>query len=239
MKSLLTLLSAMLLLAPAPGAAEESPQHVAAELRFGFYHPDIDREFGAGSGPYKSAFGKDSMLLFSGELDWQFWRPFGSLGLFGIAGYGWVKGRGRLEDGEKASDVTKLQMVPLDLGLVYRLDVLAHRYRIPFVLVAKGGLTYAFWWVTDGLGDTSSWNTATGREREGAGGTWGLNAAAALHLHLNIFEPHTAKIFDNELGVNNSYLFVEYGIHWLNDFGSKKSLDLTDHGVTFGLAFEM
>ncbi len=238
MKNIIYLLPLAVLFASAPVAAEESPQFMAFELRFGFYHPSIDSEF-SGTGPYKNAFGKDDMVHFSGELDWQFWRPFGSLGLFGTAGYAWVQGRGALADGSKSSDKTKFKMVPLDLGLVYRLDVLAQKYKIPFVFAFKGGLTYAFWWMTDGLGDTSSWVSPSGKDISGAGGTWGLNGAIALHLHLNIFEPHTAKVFDNELGVNNSYLFVEYGIHWLNDFNSDKSLDLTDHGLTFGLAFEM
>ncbi len=239
MKTIFYLLPlAALLLAASPVLAQETPQNMAAEIRFGFYKPNMDGEF-SGNGPYESSFGKDSMLMFSGELDWQFWRPFGSLGVFGTAGYSWVKGKGLLEEGTKSSDETKLKMVPLDMGLVYRFDVLAKKYEIPFVLALKGGLTYAFWWMTDGQGDTSSWTSAGGNEIEGTGGTWGLNGAVALHLHLDIFEPHTAKIFDNELGVNNSYLFIEYGVHWLNDFASSKSLDLTDHGLTFGLAFEM
>jgi hypothetical protein len=238
MKSIIYLLPLTMLLTAAPVTADESPQNMAMELRFGFYHPSIDSEF-SGAGPYKSSFGKDDMVHFSGELDWQFWRPFGSLGLFGTVGYAWVQGRGLLADGTKSSDETKLKMVPMDMGLVYRFDVLAQKYRIPFVLAVKGGLTHAFWWITDGLGETSSWKSVSGKSTTGSGGTWGLNGAVALYLHLNIFETHAAKTFDNELGVNNSYIFVEYGFHWLNDFNSDESLDLTDHGLTFGLAFEM
>ncbi|MFH1530824.1 MAG: MXAN_2562 family outer membrane beta-barrel protein [Pseudomonadota bacterium] len=238
MKTCITLLPLVFLLAAPPALAEESPQFMAMEVRFGFYHPSIDDEF-SGTGPYSSSFGDDDMIHFSGELDWQFWRPFGSLGLFGTAGYAWVQGRGLLADGSKSSDETKFKMVPLDMGLVYRMDVLAQKYKIPFVLAVKGGLTYAFWWMTDGLGETSSWTSTSGKKISATGGTMGLNAAIALHLHLDIFEPHSAKVFDNELGVNNSYLFVEYGVHWLNDFASGKSLDLTSHGLTFGLAFEM
>jgi len=240
MKSPIYLLPMALLLAAPAAAADESPQFLAVEARFGFYDPGIDSEF-SGAGPYQSSFGKEEMLHFSGELDWQFWRPrsFGSLGVFGTAGYAWVKGKGLLVDGTKSSDETSFRMVPLDFGLVYRLDVLAQDYGIPFVFAVKGGLTHAFWWITDGLGDTSSWTSTGGDEVEGSGGTWGLNAAFAIHLHLDLFEPHAAKTFDNELGVNNSYLFIEYGIHWLNDFGSGESFDLTDHGLTFGLAFEM
>jgi len=222
-----------------PCTAQESPQHMASEFRFGLYQPSIDGEFPGSSGPYKTSFGDQSLWMFTGELDYQFWRPFGSLGAYGNAGFGWVTGHGIEADGTQSSDKTSMRMLPFDVGLVYRFDVLATRFKIPLVLALKGGLTYALWWITNGSGDASTWTDPSGTSYDAAGGTWGLRGAVALHLLLDIFEPHTAKVFDNELGVNHSYLFVEYGYRWLNDFGSDSSFDLSDDGFTFGLAFEM
>jgi hypothetical protein len=45
--------------------------------------------------------------------------------------------------------------------------------------------------------------------------------------------------FDNEMGVNNSYAFIELQAVELNDFGSEESFDLSDLNLMFGLSFEL
>jgi len=234
-----SILSLLLLCAGLPVRAEETPVSMAAELRFGMVNPKIDSEFGGDASPFKDVFGDSSAWLFGAELDYQFWRGFGSIGLFGSAAWGYVSGKGLQEDGTESSDDTTLSLVPLVVGPVYRFDWLAVRYGIPVVLAFKGGLGYTVWWIRDGVDDVTSYKDAEGNNRDGYGGTLGLHWGLSLHLLLDFFEPHTAKVFDNEMGVNNSYLFVEYSGDWTNDFGSDKSFDLSQNGVVFGLAFEM
>jgi hypothetical protein len=234
------ILAALLVLsAPAASLADDSPQTLAMELRFGFYTPDIDSEFDKGVTPYDTVFGSDSAWMFGLELDSQLWHGFGSLGAFGLTSYGYLSGHGISQDGTDSSDETTMSFLPLVAGLVYRFDVLAVRYDIPFVLVLKGGLNYTIWWIRDGVEEISEIEDADGSATEGSGGTFGLYGAASLHLLLDFFEPHTAKVFDNDLGVNNSYLFVEYAFQKVDDFGSDSSFDLSDSGLVFGLAFEM
>ncbi|MBM4353078.1 MAG: hypothetical protein FJ109_04665 [Deltaproteobacteria bacterium] len=232
-------LSLLLVGGALPALGEETPVNMAAEFRIGMYTPRIDSEFGGGVSPFNDMFGDDAAWLFGGELDYQFWRGFGSIGLFGSASWGYVSGKGLQVDGTQSSDETSLSLVPLVLGPVYRFDWLAVRYGIPVVLAFKGGLGYTFWWVRNGVDEITSFEEADGTKREGYGGTFGLHWAVSFHLLLDFFEPHTAKVFDNEMGVNNSYLFVEYAGDWCNDFGSDKSFDLSQDGVVFGLAFEM
>jgi hypothetical protein len=219
-------------------ALAESPQTSALEVRFGFYQPDIDSEFG-GNGPLSRTFDDDSMFTFGLEFDYQLLRGFGSLGIYTAFNYGYIEGSGLLQDGTASSDTTSFSMLPISVGAVYRFDVLAVRWDIPLVFSFKFGPEYAIWWMRDGLEEISTFTSAEGKEMEAIGGTYGLSGAIGLHILLDIFESHTAKIFDNEMGINNSYLFIEYGLHWLNDFGSDSSLDLSDTGVVFGLAFEM
>ena len=216
-----------------------SPQTMAMEIRGGWYVPSIDSEFSGNTKPFDDVFGSDTALMIGGELDAQFWHGFGSLGAFGLVSYGYLAGNGLLEDLTPSADESTLSLVPVVAGVVYRFDVMAVRYNVPLVLALKGGLNYTLWWVRDGTEDLSDYKDEAGDETPGQGGTAGLYGAVALHLLLDFFEPHTAKVFDNDLGVNHSYLFVEYAVHWVDDFGSSDSFDLSDDGFVFGLAFEM
>lgn len=227
-----------------PGTAsgqevEQSPRSNAMELRFGFFDPAIDDEFSGDTKPFEQAFGSDSAWMLGAEIDFQFWQGFGSLGVFGMTGYGQITGKGITEEGERSSDETSMLFFPFTAGLVYRFDVLATRFGVPLALSLKGGVDYWIWQVEDGNEETSSYAADDGSSVDGLGGTYGLYGSVGLHLLLDFFEPHAATIFDNDLGVNNSYLFVEWSAHWLNDFGSDSSFDLSHGGLVFGLAFEM
>ena len=75
----------------------ESPQHVAIDLKFGPYVPSIDRSAGFnGATPFSDFFGdvNDAAgtppsrgLLGQGEIDYQFFNRFGTLGIGITGGY--------------------------------------------------------------------------------------------------------------------------------------------------------
>lgn len=237
----------LLTLAPASALAQlygepaESPRTQQIEIKFGLYTPQIDSE-GLAANPYARIFDNDSMFLSKIEYDYQVYRDFGSLAIGGELGYGQVAGSG-LASGttSSTSDETKLHILPMSLALVYHFDVLAVRWSVPLVPYVKVGLDYHIWWITDGVGDTSEYvNTDAAGEHHtrGSGDTFGWHVAAGLKLLLDDLAPGMARTFDNEVGVNNTYLFGEFLYADISDFGSSESFQLGDTTALFGLAFE-
>lgn len=218
------------------GVTGESPRSQQIEFKFGPYTPDIDDE---GGSFYSTVFGKP-MFMFRFQYDYQFWQEVGSLAAGFEVGYGSVTGNGFLEGtSTESSDETRLQMVPMALTLSYHLDILPLWYDVPLVPYAKVGIDYNIWWITDGTGDTAEYaDPVAGKIFTGAGDTWGFHVAAGLKILLDAFAPKMAQTFDNEIGVNNSYLFAEFFYANISDFGSNDSIQLGTITGLFGLAFE-
>jgi len=215
------------------GVRAESPRNVMVELKFGPFRPDVDREFSTKT-PWADAFGQTQFLMTQLELDWEVFTKVGVVALGGTIGYSRAKGHSRLPTGEKSEDATSFHVMPMSLSLIYRFDWAAHRYNIPLVPVAKGGIDGWFWWATNGVGQVS-------RSKDGAAGrgaTFGGHASVGLMFLLDVLAQGMAKTFDNELGVNNTYLFAEYGWYWMDDFGASKSINLSYRNFLAGIAFE-
>lgn len=214
-------------------AVAESPRNVMVELKFGPFRPEVDREF-RGKTPWADAFGQSQFLMTQLELDWEFFTKVGVLALGGTIGYSRAQGHSRTPDGEKAEDSTSFHLLPLSLSLIYRFDWAAHRYSVPLVPVVKGGMDGWFWWATNGVGQVSR----SQDEVAGRGLTFGGHVSVGLMFLLDVLAQGMAKTFDNELGVNNSYLFAEYRWSWIDDFGSSKSIRLSYRNFLAGIAFE-
>lgn len=215
----------------------ESRQTSAFEIKLGAWQPQIDDEF-SGAGPYETVFDDKNAIHLELEYDYQFWRGVGSAGVFLAAGHSVVRGNATTATGETSSDRTRLRTVPLRTGLVYRFDYLAERFNVPIALSVKAGLDWYLWWTTGGNG-ISDWEDQNGENRTvGRGGTTGYHAAFAFHLLLDSLAPDMATSFDNNVGVNNTYIFAELMVARVNDFGGSGSWDLSDTSLLFGLAFE-
>jgi hypothetical protein len=238
--ALLAIVAGTVALAPATAQAA-SPITNSLELRFGQYLPGIDREFEDTNKatPYKDVFGSSGAWDVGLNLDFR--TLHGVLGelSFGIGASYWQKeGKALSLSGEKTADKTTLTVLPLSLDVAWRFDLLAKRWDIPLIPYLRGGLGYAVWWADNGVGNTAS-STKGGKDTEAVGGTGGLHGALGLRLLLDVFEPQAARSFDIEMGVNHSYLFAEYRLWSLNDFGSKTSIDLSDEVLYFGVAFDL
>ncbi len=212
---------------------DESPQRFAVELKFGPYYPDVDQEPGAGD-PYEQVFGVKSAFMFLAEFDWQFVHfPGVSLGLGLLGGYFQDSAKGLDPDtGERAGEKTFLKVLPGHLDLVVRVDVLPEFTKVPLVPFVKAGLSYYIWWVENGRGLGRYEGTT------GYGGTFGWNFSAGLMLLLDVFEPSAARTFDQEVGVNNSYIYADFFLARIDQFGARNKLDLSDITWTMGLALE-
>jgi hypothetical protein len=192
--------SLALLLPVAASAYVPSPQYGAFEIKFGPYRPNVDDEPGLAGSPYASTFGSnESMFLTSLELDWQFARVLDiSFGVGGSFGFMQEYARSQTVSGLKSNDFTVLNVMPFTLLGVIRIDALADELGVPLVPYFKGGLNWYLWWIL-GAGET--------REK---GGTPGWQIQPGLALRLDGFDEMSARTFDNETGVNHSFIFFEY-----------------------------
>jgi len=135
----------------------------------------------------------------------------------------------------RSGDNTSLRILPLTLALTYRLDLFASRF--PLVPYARVALERYQWWVTSGGGSTSP--GLPGLD-SGTGATNGWSGALGLAFLLDFLDPTLAREMDRDIGINNTYLYVQAGKATVDDFGSRKSWDLSpDKSVTWsgGLLF--
>jgi hypothetical protein len=217
--------------------ADVTSQHAAFEVRFGPYNPKVDDNLS--SPVYANFFGDTNRYMIGFEVDWQAWRaPYiGTLGLGVGWGYTQMAGVNKVEfnppEGEEPPNVSQestLNIMPLYGVGVLRIDSLARNFHVPIVPYAKFGLSWAFWWVNDGIGTATNDEGAKGRDV-----SVGYQAAIGGMFLLDILDPASALAADIESGVNNSYIFFEWS---MSDYGGEQMNVGSSNWVT-GLAFEM
>lgn len=226
---------AVFLLAPAPARAQGWVDPERAwffEAHLGPYRPNVDSEFG-GSGPYAEIFGEKSPLLAGLRVERTIWQGIGEVGIGVGASFGQAAGKSLYADGTKSPDTTVFNWVPLDLTATYRFDYAAQHWNVPLALFARAGVVYDLWWILDGNGAI-----ATGPSGQDArGGRWGYRYGGGVMLLLDFIDPRLAKDFERSSGVDNTYLYFEYGRMQIDGFGSS-GFDLSDTTWTAGLAVE-
>jgi len=215
-----------------------SPQHFAVEFKLGPYAPRIDSEFD-GATPFADLFDSGTGVMFRGELDWQIWRGFGSVGVGASLGYYTKSAAPFVDDGgtgqpasgdERVAGETSIALLPISLLAVYRFDPAADRWHIPLVPYVKLGLNYTLWWIRKGDGDVASYE-----DSDAKGGTLGWQINLGVALRLDVLEPRAAKTLDADVGVNHSYIFFEM-LHV--DGFSSEALQVGDTTWMAGLSFE-
>ena len=236
----------------------ESTQNFLVELRGGPWYPDTDAEFNGRATPFRDMFGTTDRLMLGAEFDWQFLRvnPVGSLGVGVGVGYTSASAVAPLTQSpmpaagswERPADgqQTSLEVIPGYVVAVVRIDVLARRTVIPLVPYVKYGVGYAYWWITNGDAlarrsvALSQGASATDSDlgQAATGGTLGMHLAAGLMLRLDVFEPAVQRAWDQQMGVNHSYIFAEYVRSDLSGLGSRPQLRLGTETWNVGLAME-
>ena len=230
-----------------------SPQRFAFEFKIGPYLPEVDKSYkGPGFGPYATIFGRtDSSghtikkpklgVMPAFAFEWQFIYLAGPLALgtqvaFFLDKADAIIAEPKPEDKtiRSTADSTKFGMVPLSLLLIYRFELLADFYKVPLVPYAKVGMTYAFWWIKDGTGKVAV-NEAG---KKGRGGVIGWQINPGLMIRLDAFEPSASKKLDQSTKINHAYLFGEFQLTRLRNFGVGNSIDLGDKTALAGIAIE-
>jgi hypothetical protein len=217
----------------------ETTQNFGFELRFGPYVAAVDSEF-SNAHPYQDIFGAPPnfntqlpRVMASMQFEWQAVRlgPVAQLGLGVSLGYTSIVEKAPFTEmmtgapsmWARGSEETGLFIVPTTAHLVLRFDGLARHNRwIPLVPYVKAGLAYDFWWITNGSGvahQTITNADGSTMRQDIAGGSLGWHAALGLSLMLDTFEPRLARGWDQQQGVNHSYVFFEYYFTDLAGFG--------------------
>lgn len=232
----------------------ESPQRFAFELKFGPYLPDVDRNYtGNGFGPYATIFGetdstgktigKPKNAFYGGiAFEWQITKKLA--GPIGI-GVQWSMVRDTAQaplavppaegSTRSAADKVKFSVMPIAIQAVYRFELLADKVRyVPFVPYVKAGVAYAFWWAKNGNNDIAVAKNGD----KGRGGVWGWQMNLGMMLRLDFLERGTARRFDRTSGINHTYLFGEWQLARLSNFGRKGSMNVGDGTWLIGLAME-
>jgi len=214
----------------------ESGRTFYLEFNGGKFRPAIDgHQAGLDGHPYKDVFGRNMLWTFGLECDWQFWRGFGSLGAGLAVDYAVVYGHGIVSTtGARSADLTSLNMIPVRLLAVYRFDYAARRWGVPLVPFVKAGLSYTFWWVTNGNGGIAEFQSY-----DAIGGKLGYELAAGLALELNFIDPWLSRELDQEFGVNAVTLQAQFMRISADNFGvTQGAMDLSANTWMFGVGFE-
>lgn len=230
-----------------------SPQRFALEIKAGPYLPDVDRKYeGEGFGPYATLFGETdgegvvdddprNSVMPALAFDWQFFYAAGPLGIGPQVGFFLDRADAILtnptdEDETIRSDADRVSftMVPVSAMLSYRFELLADRLRVPLVPYAKAGLSYALWWTRDGRGNIARDDDGD----RGIGGVFGFQLNGGLMLRLDFIERGTAKKLDQTTGINHTYVFGEFQLSRLDNFGAGNSISIGDATWFAGLAIE-
>jgi len=225
----------VLFISLSPFAFADSAHNSIMEFHFGFFNPNIDQESGLTGEPYSDIF-TDPGFRFGTTYSFEFFsHPYaGTFSLLSGIDFFNVSGFGRYQDNpdEASKDATELSMIPLELAIVYNLDQLQELFNIPFVFYAKLGLNYNFWWVTDGASETVNYDGDKSQ-----GGKKGWHYGLGIRFLLDFLDPEAATDFDNEYGINSSYLFLEYNSSKIDDF-DEPGFKLGGNYWRFGLALQ-
>jgi hypothetical protein len=219
---LAAVLAALALAVPArgQGTTGESGRFGSFELGVGGYKPNIDSEF-TGTGPYQQVFGSGRGAMFRLGFAKALWIQKGAIELGFKTGFFRASGHGLLEDGTVSQDRTAFNVVPTSLTLTYRADFLPEDLNFPLVPYARVAFERYNWWVTKGSG---AWSKS--------GATNGYSATLGLAFSLNFLDRGLARELDSDSGINQTYLFFDATKSKVDDFGSKKSWDLSDPSVS-------
>lgn len=200
----------------------------AFALRIGPYRPD---NLMPAEAPvvYADVFGTTPATMFNLDFEWQPVRVryLGTLAVGASIGYAQKRGTALREDNgdlSPSSERETLQVVPASVDLTYRMNLFDNQVLVPY-----GGAGVDYWYFINSteVGDRSTRGAKTG---------WHWRAGGQLLL--DVFEPRAAGNLYRSWGIHNTYLFGEYRISRVSDFG-EPGFDLSDRTWFAGLMIEI
>lgn len=169
-----------------------SKKEQSSTIRVGSIQPPhIDSPGASFSTMYGS--GNPTMLLY--DYEWQPLQAFGRLGVQAGFGYFSAQGAGRFADGTAAREHYTFHALPLNLGVIYRLEFMERQWIAPYV---AGGASYF------ALAETRDDDRAPHFV-----GTPTFYGAGGLMFNISAFDQVTAFTLDSQYGIADMWLTVE------------------------------
>lgn len=164
-------------------------------VRLGFMDPPTITS-ADGTTDFKGMYGSDAVPTLLFDYEWQPFSQYGKLGVQGGFGFAISNGNGHfLRDGTPAQEKYTFVMVPVNLGVIYRLEYFKRQWIAPYI---SGGGTYI---AVAEMRDDGKNNFTGTPAAYGAGG---------LMFNLTAFDKSMAYNLDSEYGVGNLWLVAEY-----------------------------
>jgi len=216
-KPAIAALAAVALAAAAPARGADTKPWGSLQLGAGPYSPNIDSEFASAS-PYRDVFGGSPAAMFRLQLSRALWTGSGTLELGFRTGFFSKSGHAVSSiDGSQTADRTSFNVVPTSIVVTYRADQLWDRLGIPLTPYASVAFERYNWWVTK----QDKWTES--------GATNGYSGTLGMALVLNAVDPSAAREIEHEVGIHATSLYFDVTWAKVNDFGSKKSWDLSEN----------
>ncbi|MFC1524069.1 MXAN_2562 family outer membrane beta-barrel protein [Thermodesulfobacteriota bacterium] len=160
----------------------------------------------------------DTMSFGGIEIGRKFFRQFGVV--LGVSSTH-SEAQAKTKTGRTSNDKVDTRLVPIDLSCVYRLDLVDDQIVVPYI---AAGITHTFYQIQ--LNDD-----------ERSGDQTGYHVKGGIQLLLDRFDPSAAVDVEENWGLKNTYLFLEYYYSQVDDFGSESN-DLGSKGIALGVIFE-
>jgi hypothetical protein len=207
------------------------------DFKVGPYFPAIDGELGGRAHPYRDTFGAGSSPKYSGEYDYLLLDGFGTLSVGLEVGYFTNSAKAFITGTTtRSGDDTAIKLIPVSILAAYRFDRFLEA--VPLMPYARIGLNYTFWWIDKADGETATFTDAAGNRDDGRGGTPGWQVSGGLALNIDFLDPAAARTMDNEVGINNTFLFFEVSHVAANGLWMKNKLHVGDTNWLAGISFE-
>ncbi len=217
------LLAAALLAAPAAHAQERELPGKWGSVEFGMgpFVPNLDR--GVSAKPYAKIFGGAPSPMFRLHVGKAVFSRVGTLEVGFKTGF-WSKAGHALfaaEPHDRSGDRTSISVLPTSLTLTYRADFVWEKVKVPLVPYGRVALERYNWWVTK----NDKWTKT--------GATNGWSASLGLILILDWMDPDLAREAEADVGIAHTGLYFDVTKSKVNDFGSKKSWDMSEKNKLF------
>lgn len=138
-----------------------------------------------------------------------------------------------------SGDEVKLNVVPVSLLVVYRMDELSKRFRVPIIPYLRIGVGATFWWMGSSSSYVLSRSNGSGEEStQTSGASYGLVVHPGLAIDLSAIDSQAARSLDSEVGINRVSLFFEMQGSYIGLWSKSNKLNLSDTTFSGGLSFE-